>query len=433
MECNRPRFALSPSTRRIILRAIAFAIAASFICGAAAQQGAVFGSGSLVVGMTSPAILPDRLGADASGPDGSSSAVVAQTVQELLPDYLRRTLERGLDRQVVVTGSYNSEQFTSTDGRPLGAIIESTIANDGVRGIRVTTKISARVGTSTVEGSEVLLLSPRTDYGQLDEKMTDLGMRTARRLAQMSSNDAQAVTKLPRGVVRFYCVRPTDTGDRNLAMLARRLTIELPAALTEASNKQGLDMVVRGLEIREVITLCDPSMTLQGAGDMTQGRIESFSWDGTVSSQRPSGSQLSVRISDPNLPGGNYRRITQILIKDTASPAMSEIAEKIVAEFIKQYQKTTLASDVKSHIDWSIRDSTNQNKLDCPEKYTEVPQCVFQGGRACYSREAIVRAKKGDCAGAMRLMLVTQCHNPTAQQSIKAAGEPTVCDYLKSK
>jgi hypothetical protein len=84
------------------------------------------------------------------------------------------------------------------------------------------------------------------------------------------------------------------------------------------------------------------------------------------------------------------------------------------------------------HIDWAIQD---QGPADCPALYEEagVADCINHGGRACVMQKAIYLAKKDDIQVAMRLTLITQCHNQEAQHSIAAAGANAVHDYLKQK
>ena len=91
-----------------------------------------------------------------------------------------------------------------------------------------------------------------------------------------------------------------------------------------------------------------------------------------------------------------------------------------------------LPADARASVDWSLGNSTGPDRLNCPQDYTEIPACVVQGGRACYARHAVDRAKAGDCRGAIRLMLVTQCHNGGAQTVIGANPE-AVCTYMKTK
>ena len=55
------------------------------------------------------------------------------------------------------------------------------------------------------------------------------------------------------------------------------------------------------------------------------------------------------------------------------------------------------------------------------------------GGRACLMVRAVAAAKAGDCDKALKLTLICQCHDGTAQEHLKAAGPRPVCGYLMSK
>jgi hypothetical protein len=82
-------------------------------------------------------------------------------------------------------------------------------------------------------------------------------------------------------------------------------------------------------------------------------------------------------------------------------------------------------------IDWSIGDS---GAPDCIDQYlATLPECLTSGNRSCMMRHAIQAAKDGNCQWAMRLTLITQCHNAGAAQGIAHAGEQAVCAYLKTK
>lgn len=91
-----------------------------------------------------------------------------------------------------------------------------------------------------------------------------------------------------------------------------------------------------------------------------------------------------------------------------------------------------ISNDARASVDWSLGNSTGPDRVNCPGDYTEIPACLTQGGRACYAQKAVQRAKDGDCAGALRLMLVTQCHNAGAQTAL-AASTPALCGYLSTK
>jgi hypothetical protein len=89
----------------------------------------------------------------------------------------------------------------------------------------------------------------------------------------------------------------------------------------------------------------------------------------------------------------------------------------------------------QNHIDWSIGNhTTDPGETNCPDQYAATePACILGGGRACLMARAIDSAKANNYAYAMRLTLITQCHNGGAQQEIAAAGQRAVGDYLKTK
>ena len=88
----------------------------------------------------------------------------------------------------------------------------------------------------------------------------------------------------------------------------------------------------------------------------------------------------------------------------------------------------------QDNINWSIGNSTGADQVNCPDQYLATePAALTSGGRAALMRRAIESAKANNCDYAMRLTLITQCHNAAAQQEIAAAGQQAVCDYLKTK
>ena len=91
--------------------------------------------------------------------------------------------------------------------------------------------------------------------------------------------------------------------------------------------------------------------------------------------------------------------------------------------------------DWQKHIDWSIGNHTSDpGETNCVDQYTVTePACIVGGGRACLMVRAIDSAKANNCPYALRLTLITQCHNGGAQQAIGSAGRDAVCDYLKTK
>ena len=91
--------------------------------------------------------------------------------------------------------------------------------------------------------------------------------------------------------------------------------------------------------------------------------------------------------------------------------------------------------DWQIHIDWAIGNhTTDPGETNCPEQYVATePACITGGGRACLMVRAIDSAKHNNCSYAMRLTLITQCHNQGAQQALGEAGLQAVCDYEKTK
>ena len=91
--------------------------------------------------------------------------------------------------------------------------------------------------------------------------------------------------------------------------------------------------------------------------------------------------------------------------------------------------------DWQHHIDWSIGNhTTDPGETNCVDQYAATePACITGGGRSCLMARAIDSAKANNCSYALRLTLITQCHNGGAQQAIGAAGQGAVCNYLKTK
>jgi hypothetical protein len=89
--------------------------------------------------------------------------------------------------------------------------------------------------------------------------------------------------------------------------------------------------------------------------------------------------------------------------------------------------------DWQLHINWAMSDLGTGGETNCPDQYvaTDLAACIVSGGRACVIEHAIQAAKAGNCEDALRLTLITQCHNASAQQALSTAGEKAVCAYLK--
>jgi hypothetical protein len=91
----------------------------------------------------------------------------------------------------------------------------------------------------------------------------------------------------------------------------------------------------------------------------------------------------------------------------------------------------TAGGNWKEHLDWAISDN---GAPDCPDLYiVTCPQCLAHGNRSCVMRTAIASAKAGDYANALRLALVSECHNTGAQMDLATAGQQAVCEYLTTR
>ncbi len=88
----------------------------------------------------------------------------------------------------------------------------------------------------------------------------------------------------------------------------------------------------------------------------------------------------------------------------------------------------------QQNLDWSISNSDAGGSVNCSDQYLATyPECLMSGGRSCIMRKAIESARAGDCENALRVSLITQCHNPAVSHQIQAAGAEAVCTYLKKK
>jgi hypothetical protein len=307
-------------------------------------QSIYIGPGPLIVGMKKTDLILHQSSGKFST-ERQFDEVIARTIWELLPSYIARSLERSLDRPVIVVSEFDELQFMARDGKPLAAIIQSEVVSTAGFGVRVATKVSVRPKSTVIEGEENLLVSPSTNFGELERKLLDHGVRTSKKFAMLSSGESQAFAQVgPRGIVQFFCITPDNLEDRKLAQLSQRLTLELPFHLTEASKKRGVEVFVRGLGIRESFACVNPSglSGIQPTGG-TQGTVENYTWDGSLAMERrnsatkdPTKALLSIRVSDA-VAGGNFRRIAPVPIDDPSSPQLADIADKILDGIVKAY------------------------------------------------------------------------------------------------
>jgi len=290
-------------------------------------QSVITASGPLAVGMRAPDVRtePSPNTSSPPRPDRPSSDLIARTVSELLPNYIVRGLERGLERRVIVVERFDSQTFKGSEGQDLAAIITPRVINAGSFGVRVSTSVATRGRASVLESEEVLLISPTTNFGELEFKLTEHGIGTAKRLVRLSVSEPSARDQqLPRGIVQFFCVQSDNPDDRHIQLLARRLTVELPYHLTEASKKRRLEIFVRGLEYSEVLASCE-SKSYKSMRQLPSQRIEYQGWDGVLESdpKNPRKANLFIRASD-QFSGTNYRRLAQVRIEDVTKPIPQE-------------------------------------------------------------------------------------------------------------
>jgi hypothetical protein len=87
-----------------------------------------------------------------------------------------------------------------------------------------------------------------------------------------------------------------------------------------------------------------------------------------------------------------------------------------------------------AHIDWAAQNTDAGGSVDCPDQYFSngVGYAVAVGGRAAAINQALFDAYHQNFDHAFTLVLMTQCHNPGAQQVLRNAGEKAVLTYLVS-
>jgi hypothetical protein len=88
----------------------------------------------------------------------------------------------------------------------------------------------------------------------------------------------------------------------------------------------------------------------------------------------------------------------------------------------------------KAHIDWAAQNTDAGGSVDCSDQYLSngVWFAVISGGRAAVINQALFEAYNQNFSHAFALVLMTQCHNPDAQQVLLNAGQKAVLTYLIS-
>lgn len=88
--------------------------------------------------------------------------------------------------------------------------------------------------------------------------------------------------------------------------------------------------------------------------------------------------------------------------------------------------------DWQINVDWSARNTDAGGSVNCQGDYVSagVAYAIVSGGRAAVINAALFAAQNQDFNRAFNLVLLTQCHNDNAWQSIFDAGQKTVLSYL---
>lgn len=130
------------------------------------------------------------------------------------------------------------------------------------------------------------------------------------------------------------------------------------------------------------------------------------------------------------------RALLEAFYPEVAGPILSRLAQTLPSSAERQAiaepapaSASAGAEDWKIHLTWASHDGGSP---DCPQQYVreQVQQCLGKGNRSCVLQGAIGAARAGRGDDAMRMALLTQCHNPAAQAQIERAGPQAVAGYL---
>jgi len=275
------------------------------------------------------------------------SEAMVNVLPKLLPDYLLRGFEKGLDRRVIFMVVQDLAFPSDPVKQPLAAILSPSVVVIGPLGITINVDVLWRreAGGVSFRFSEFVLISPTADYGDLDVKLSELGLRLAKRFTQHNAENVPPEKRnLPSGIVGLGCIFSLDTTDTRLRQLGRLLTIELPFFLTQASKSRNLDLVIRGLDLKESVTTCEANFSGsygEASPAAPDDRIVNFSWGGTVSSVPfdPSAARLIMRASERTA-WQNYRPLKTVRIEDSTSPDLRKIADDILTNFVTEWPTT---------------------------------------------------------------------------------------------
>src|SRR5450759_4697924 len=129
-----------------INRGLLAAVATFLFSSTAFSQ--VIGSGTILVGLAPVEVRVEKDQRQDSGP----SDYLAKTTVELLPNYIQRGLERGLDRRVVIANLPTPDPVDGSSAIP-SAELYPTVQSMGTLGIRITVRLLKRPALKASSGT----------------------------------------------------------------------------------------------------------------------------------------------------------------------------------------------------------------------------------------------------------------------------------------
>jgi hypothetical protein len=104
----------------------------------------------------------------------------------------------------------------------------------------------------------------------------------------------------------------------------------------------------------------------------------------------------------------------------------------VIAGFMFGAGAVAQAQNWTQHVDWSATNTDAGGAVNCTAAYAQAGEwpAVLVGGRSTVINDALFAAYRGEVGRAFQLVLMTQCHNPGAQQELLQAGQSAVVGYL---
>jgi hypothetical protein len=106
----------------------------------------------------------------------------------------------------------------------------------------------------------------------------------------------------------------------------------------------------------------------------------------------------------------------------------SRVIAVLLSLFVLALPCPARSSGEASALAWCTGDS---GPPVCGGQYVAIaPQCLVAGARSCLMRRARDAAAADDCALAIRLARICQCHNPVVRDALE---EALVCNWLRTQ